>query len=405
MINLDGINYERLIYAAFFTPFGRHPVTNEIDWGARVVLRGPPGASKTARLNALAKRIGAKFYSLKPGAKGEGAFGVTPVPYTIKDGDGKEIDVIKFPIPDFVMHLNEGNKPALFAFDELNTAPPALQAAMLGGLQEKEFGSGHLGAHVRVIGATNETEDAAGGWDLAPAVANRLGHVDWPDPTVDEVKAYLIGGAENIIEQTSDANKIEKKVLDAWPEAWAKAAGQITAFLGIRPTLLRKQPNSGDPQASKAWPSPRTWEYATRALASSMVHNLPEDERDIFIASYIGEGACAELAAWLKDQDIPDPVSVLDGEEKFKHDKKRLDRTNAFLNSCVALVAPAKAAKRKERAVELWKVLGDVQKHAKDLTVPSMKVLADQNLTNFKEARPILAECSDMLKLVTSESV
>ncbi len=51
----------------------------------------------------------------------------------------------------------------------------------------------------------------------------------------------------------------EERVMNAWPNAEAKAKGLVAGFLRRRPELLHKQPKADDPQASRAWPSRRTW--------------------------------------------------------------------------------------------------------------------------------------------------
>jgi len=62
----------------------------------------------------------------------------------------------------------------------LTTAPPAVQAAMLR-LYSKEW-SVNLHCHRASESwlAANPPEEAAEGWELAPPLANRLVHLDWP---------------------------------------------------------------------------------------------------------------------------------------------------------------------------------------------------------------------------------
>jgi len=214
------INYDDILYAAFFTPFGRHCKTDEVDWGSRLILRGPPGGSKTASLKRLAKRLNVPFFSLKPGTKGDAFWGCTPVPHITENGS----TVMTFPVAEWVEEVNR-NKYALVGIDELNTSPPVIQSALLGFLQEKEIGSSYVGPHVRLIGASNEAEDAAGGWSLAPAIANRLGHVNFPDPEVNDWCEWLLTEVDYQPQNDKTCHEVEKAVLDNWPKAWAKAAG------------------------------------------------------------------------------------------------------------------------------------------------------------------------------------
>src|SRR5581483_1133846 len=81
--------------------------------------------------------------------------------------------------PSWALRLVEAGHGLLF-LDELTTAPPAVQAAMLRVVLERVAGDVRLPAEVRVVAAANPPEEAADGWELAPPLANRLVHLDWP---------------------------------------------------------------------------------------------------------------------------------------------------------------------------------------------------------------------------------
>ena len=68
----------------------------------------------------------------------------------------------------------------LLFLDELTTAPPAVQAAMLRVVLERVVGDLSLPEAVRVVAAANPPEEAADGWQLSAPLANRLVHLDWP---------------------------------------------------------------------------------------------------------------------------------------------------------------------------------------------------------------------------------
>lgn len=400
----------RLLHTAMFTPLA------DGRWGLPLLLWGPPGVAKTAIVEATGAAVDFHVEPLSPGERGEGAFGVTPVP--VQNGSGT---VLEYPPPDWVRNLisdkaaYEEKKTALIDattkithetytklvyltatmeqgivfLDEINSAPPALAPALLGAIQARRIGGHKFGPRVRVFGAANPVGHAAGGWDLAAPVANRLGHIDWPSPDADEWAAWLVGGDSAI--DAIDAEQEEARVLKAWPEAWAKAAGLAAAFIRRRPELLHKMPADGDEAQSRAWPSPRSWEYATRSMAAAKIHGLDELETDELVAAFVGTAAASEWITWIEEQDLPDPAELLDGKIKWQHDPTRLDRTDAVLQSCSALVIPAAAAKRKERTAAIWGLLAAVMKDAKDLVVPSMTALAKAGLQRGAEARPVLA--------------
>jgi MoxR-like ATPase len=77
----------------------------------------------------------------------------------------------------------------LIFLDELTTAPPAVQAALLRAVVDVAFADLELDPErVTLVAAANPPDEAAGGWDLAPPLANRFVHhtyglvaQDWTD--------------------------------------------------------------------------------------------------------------------------------------------------------------------------------------------------------------------------------
>lgn len=375
-----------ILHAALFTPMAKD------RWGLPMVLWGDPGIAKTSIIQQLAAMMGLHCEHLAPGERGEGAFGVTPVP-----AQGRGHTVLEYPPPDWTRKLEiaDGTEAGIVFLDELNTAPPALQPALLGAIQERRIGGHEFGGRVRMIGAANPVGQAAGGWDLAPPVANRLGHLDWPAPEVDEWNAWLLGGQEDM--EKSDAKAEEERVMAAWPTAYAKASGLAAAFLRRRPNLLHKMPEEGDPAASRAWCSPRSWEHAVRARASAEAHGLTGIETDEFISAFIGAAAAGEWGTWIDEADLPDPGDVLDGKVKFEHNPERLDRSMAVLASCAAMITPQKAAKRKDRSKAMWLLMAGVMEDAKDVVVPAMQAMVRAKLQRTTEARPVLAKMHSVI--------
>lgn len=340
-----------------------------------MLLLGMPGVAKSSVLAQLKQRTSLHVEIMSVGERGEGAFGVVPVP--VENGGGRT--VLTYPAPEWTRALRvdeDGTEAGFILVDEINTAAPALQPALMGAVLDKRFGGHTCGKRVRIIGAMNPVGHAAGGWDLPAPTANRFGHLDWTCPTADEWGNWLLGGNESL--QPIDVDVEEKRVLDSWPAAWAKASGLVAAFVRRRPELLHKMPPDGDPAQSRAWPSPRTWEFATRALASATVHGLTEIEADEFIAAFVGTDAAAEFVAWVQDQDLPEPADLLDGNSTWKHDPTRLDRTSAVLGACVALVTPKNSVKREARTKAAWALLATVD--AKDMIVPAATTLAQAGL-------------------------
>lgn len=378
-----------IIKAALFTPMG-HTVAGE-RWGLNLLFTAQPGTGKSSIIRASVEAAGLSYEMLSPGMRGEGAFGVVPVPEKVGDAT-----MLTYPPPEWVARL--GKRGVVF-LDEINTAPPALQPPLLGLVLDGVIGASTLPPGVRRMAAMNATEDAAGGWDLPPALANRFGHLPWEAPSVEHWTDWLLGGDEDAPNKSIvAAEKEEARVLANWTLPWSRARGTVAGFIRRRPELLHKQPGLGDPNLSKAWPSRRSWEFATRAMASAELHGLSDVDSEEFISAFIGVAAAAELSQYVREADLPDPEELLDGKVKWEHNPRRLDLTMAVLGACASLVQNKDAPKRKERAGALWTIMAPIVKDAADVVVPAGRVLCKAHLSGLPEARPVLARIQPILK-------
>lgn len=379
----NGVDYNRILFAAMFTPMGmsKHvDYKHEIDWGQRLMLLGPPGTGKTETIYALARQLGAMFYSFKPGAKGEGGVGAVPKPRATRDGKG---EVITYPPPDWVeaMNFDSDDRIGIVAVDEFTTADGRMQGAMLGGVQEKEWGSTHLRGRIRVIGMGNEVIDTPGGWDPAPSVANRFCWIPWPVMDALEYGDMLLRDFKPVGDpKPIDARAIEDRVMEQWPAAWVSNASAVRAYLR-RIDKVHDQPGDDDPQRHRAWMSQRSLRSLTCALCAADIHGLNGEETAVMARGYVGEGAAREILEHRRTMALVDPYEFLDGKAKFVHDPMRVDVTLTLLYATGAVLSakvpkPADGdspARRKElaelemqrlrRADVWWEFVGQNLKH------------------------------------------
>ena len=354
------VKINRLLHAAVFTPTSK-------GWGLPVLFEGEPGVGKSAVIEDFATDCGLACEVLSAAERGEGAFGVVPVPSG---------GLLTYPAPDWVSRMSNGG---IVFCDEITSSPPALQAPQMGLVHAKRIGSFTLGPRVRVIGACNPPDVAANGYDLAPPLANRFGWVRWPAPTVEEHAEYMLGSL-GTTKTPIDAFAEEARVMSLWPEAMAKAVGLEVAFLGAHQDWKNKFPKSADASASRAWPSDRSWENAVRALASASVHSLTQEETDTFVSGFIGRPAYEAFSVFIENTDMPNVVEVLDGKAPFTHKASRLDQSAALMNSAIALLTPTTCPNREARAEILWDILSQVGANAKDLVVPIARHLVGLQL-------------------------
>lgn len=405
---LNAASMSRIIDAALFTPV-------ETGWGLPILFEAEPGVAKTSLLKQRCAYYGLPCEVLSPGERGEAAFGVVPVPVN---------GFLEALPPGWVRRFNghsSKDKPVrgCVVVDELKSAAPALHPPLLGLTNDKRIGEHFLGWHVRVLALTNPASMAAYGQDISPANANRLIHVPWGNPTVDENCTFALEvdvfQAGRLYEQKADAKEIEDDVVEQWRAgAWAKACAYVNGFLQSRPELKNQCPQPGDPRASAAWASDRTWMHARRALASSFIHGLSEVEQSALVEGCVGAGPASELYAYIEDADLPILSNLLDGRhhyedgagrpiqgKKWSHKPDRIDRTAAVLSGCAALVRPAQADKRKLRGDALWKLLDRLMSTDvdHDLMVPAASaMLTAQPIVMSGSATSVLAKLEPMLR-------
>lgn len=340
---------------------------------------GDFGIGKTSRILQMAQSLGWDCEILRPAERGEGALGVVPVPS--QDGT-----VLHYPLPDWAVRLSNTDRPGLIFLDEVSSTPPALQPAIMGLALDGVIAGQRLPNHVRRIAAANPVDQAAGGWDLAPALANRFVHLSWPSPKADEWSAWLLGSSAN--------RQVPLLDLNTWEHEWSQAKALGTAFTRSHPAMLHEDMSKVIGRTPPAYATPRTWETALRLLASCRAMNLmalypalAHGALGPSVALEGGKDGSGSWLVWLKENDLPDPEELLVNPEKFEHDPKRPDRTFATLlavaeaglaaNNGKKLTQP----KRSERWEQAFAVLhrGLDMKLGKDLVLLPARTLTNRD--------------------------
>jgi hypothetical protein len=263
--------------------------------------------------------------------------------------------------PAWAKRLYRSGKGILF-LDEISTAPPSVQAALLRVVLDRVIGDLPLPPDVFVVVAANPPEQAACGWDLSAPLANRFCHLSWSLDTQTWIDGMIQGWPVPSV-----------PVLPAgWEAGMSASRALVASFIRHRPHLLLQVPQSEE-QAGKAWPSPRSWDMASRLLAAADAAQAGEDVVAFLLTGCVGEGAGLEFLAWRKALDLPDPEEVLQNPDSFQV-PERGDQTFAVLT---AVVTAAVGKLTKNRWMEAWKVLARAaEQGAKDIVAASAKALA-----------------------------
>jgi hypothetical protein len=290
------------------------------------LIWGDFGIGKTSRILQLAEALGWDNELLRPAERGEGALGVVPVP-------SEDRKVLNYPLPDWAARLAASERPGLVFLDEVSSTAPALQPAIMGLALDGVIAGQRLPERVRRAAAANPVDQAAGGWDLAPALANRFVHLSWASPPPNEWAAWLTGAAENESTVLLD--------LDVWAKEYLQARALGAAFVRSHPACLHEDVaqllSSG--RTPPAYATPRTWESALRLLATcratGAMELYPAMAQGCLGPAVALEGVSVDPAGswlvWLKDNDLPDPEDLLGDPNLFEHDPGRPDRTFATL--------------------------------------------------------------------------
>jgi len=319
-----------------------------------VLLWGSPGTGKTSAVVALAAAAGWPCEVVIGSIREPSDFGGLPV----VSGGG-----VQLAPPAWAQRLCAAGHGLLF-LDELTTAPPAVQAAMLRVVLERTVGDLSLPPAIRIVAAANPPEQAADGWELAAPLANRLVHLDWPA----EGKYIAQGLAVGFPEPT--ALLLDRPATDAQR---LTARASVAAFLEVRPPLVLDVPRFAA-DAGRGWPSPRSWETVATLLAACQALDASEECRALLLIGAVGEGAALEFLSWLEHLDLPDPDAVLDDPDSFVL-PERSDRAFAVLTAVAAVAIAANDADRWERA---WRVVGRAADAAPDVATLIARTLASR---------------------------
>ncbi|MCX4759461.1 AAA family ATPase [Streptomyces sp. NBC_01275] len=322
-----------------------------------VLLWGEPGIGKTAALTQLAAALDLPLTTVIASVHEPSDFSGLPIV-----GDDPAQQGVPMAPPDWAVRLVRAGRGLLF-LDELSTAPPAVQAALLRLVLERRIGSLRLPPGVRIVAAANPRSSAADGWELSPPLANRFVHLQWTHD--HEVVVRGLGGTwPRATLPRLDPGKL--------PQAVDFARRAVCGLLAARPTLVHRLP-SGETRRGGPWPSPRSWEMTLCLIAFATAADSSRDVLSLLVRGTVGDGPGLELLASLDRMDLPDPETLLaDPAEAVL--PERGDLRQAVLDGVVAAVRERPERSRWDAA---WALLvRAVETGAPDLVVVPATTLA-----------------------------
>ena len=244
--------------------------------GLSVLLRGHPGVGKSTLACELAEKMGLPVHDIRLAQREPAELGGIYMP----DRDRRTLELLA---PDWVRAVCDA--PGFVFLDEINAAVTRLhQAAAYQIVLERRVGPFRFHPQTVVMAAGNLDDDEALVTPLSSALNNRFVHLKL---RVDAA---------------------------AWLR-WGETAGihpAVLGYIGSRGSLgaqtLYEMPSSED-----AFPTPRSWEMASRLLVEA-----GEGEARRLVAACIGMQAAEKFHAYLRIHRRFDPRAVVERGKKVE---------------------------------------------------------------------------------------
>ncbi|MEV2232596.1 MoxR family ATPase [Streptomyces phaeochromogenes] len=326
-----------------------------------VLLWGEPGIGKTAALTQLAASLDLPLTTVIASVHEPSDFSGLPV-----IGDDPAEQGVPMAPPDWAVRLVRAGRGLLF-LDELSTAPPAVQAALLRLVLERRIGALQLPPGVRIVAAANPRSSAADGWELSPPLANRFVHLQWTHD--HDVVVRGLGG-------TWPRATLPRLDPERLPEAVSFARRAVCELLSARPGLVHRLP-SNETRRGGPWPSPRSWEMTLCLIAFATAAGSSREVLSLLVRGTVGDGPGLELLAGLDRMDLPDPELLL-ADPTSAALPERGDLRQAALDGVVAAVR-----KRPDKA--RWDAAWALLVRALDTGAPDLVVVPATTLASLRQ--------------------
>ena len=217
-----------------------------------VFLWGPPGVGKSSIVKRVAEEKGLEIMDVR--ASLLDPTDLRGIPY-VEEG------IANWAPPAFLPSKPDG-KGILF-FDELNAAPPLVQASLYQLTLDRRIGEYVLPDGWKIVAAGNRAEDRSIVFRMPNALSNRFTHLDFEVDYED------------------------------W-RIWAIDRGihpMIVGFLGLRRELLFRME-----ERNRAFPTPRSWE-----ILSDHLFTLGTELIDEISVGTVGEATAIEFMGYLQN--------------------------------------------------------------------------------------------------------
>lgn len=280
-----------------------------------VLLWGNPGQGKSSVVEQLASDYQMHLETIIVSICEPSDFGGFPMP----NPADREVAFLAMP---WARRLAEKGNGIAF-YDEISCAPPANQAACLRPVLTSWVGELQLPSGVRTIAAANPADIAAGGWDIAPPLANRFVHLQWNLPADFVRDGFALGWPRIELPQPDK---------DLVTGLFKEAKLHVASFLAARGELVTQVPASLD-SANMGFPTPRSWETVAKLLSFAKAARVNDNVLALLIGGTVGDAAATEFITFVKNLDLPDPEQLLADPNSYQMPRDRGDKAYAIASS------------------------------------------------------------------------
>lgn len=252
------------------------------------VLWGPPGVGKTAIIHSIVEKRKMLMRVIIGSTMDPTDVAGLPVLRTLQDGSS----VTAFALPEWFVEVRDyalaHPEGAVIFIEEITTATPPVQAALLTFIQDRRIGKTVLPDNVLIIVAGNPPSQAADGNLLAPPTANRLVHYDYVPSNEDWFEGMTVAWNKPV----SDHEKLMRSY--------------VVGFLRERTDIINACPEDAE-EAGQAWPSMRSWDNAARMLGQTSDEQLGK----VLVRAAVGKTAGDDFMKWMRKLILPRYENVM----------------------------------------------------------------------------------------------
>ena len=273
-------------------------ITTAFEAKRPIFLWGPPGIGKSDIVKQIGNNMNAHVIDVRLSLWDP--TDIKGIPYFDSvDSTMKWAPPAELPTQDAAAH----HERIILFLDELNSAPPAVQAGAYQLILNRKVGQYTLPDNVLIVAAGNRDNDRGVTYRMPAPLANRFVHievrVDWDD----------------------------------WFD-WATSSNISPEVVGYL-TVNKKDLYDFDPRGSShSFATPRTWHFVSDLLATASTDNV----KSTLISGTVGEGIALKFMAYRKTtSQLPNPRDILKGKVTKLNTKEISAMYSLAINMCYEL--------------------------------------------------------------------